>query len=320
MTESRITVSTSRAALATRKPMAAEDVTKAFFARRAASTIVSYQADLKLLERWLGLDAPEPGVNALAAYLFASSPGVLNALLMEWVDEQVKAKLAPYTINRRLTAVRSLVKLGRTLGLINWALDVQGIRGAQGVRDMRGPDPLGIKALFRVATARGARTLSIMHLLYTRGMRSIELRELKLEHLLLDKSEVLIRGKGKTGLKPITVSTRTVHALKAWVAQRGDAPGYVFPGRFSYDTQVSHRWLWGEVKKVGKLAGVQVRPHGLRHSAITAVLDAIDGNVREAQKFSRHRNPAVLLNHYDDARTDVGGKLTRMLDGEKDDE
>ena len=155
--------------------------------------------------------------------------------------------------------------------------------------------------------------LSIMHLLYTRGLRSIEVRELRLEHLKLEHDEVLIRGKGKTGLSPITISRSTTHALQIHLAKRGNAPGFVFTGWSDPESRVSHRWLWTTVKRIGKAAGVAVRPHGLRHSAITAVLDATDGNVREVQKFSRHKNPAVLLNHYDDARQDIGGTLTRLL-------
>ena len=37
-------------------------------------------------------------------------------------------KLSPATINRRLAALRSLVKLARTLGLVTWGLEVEGLR------------------------------------------------------------------------------------------------------------------------------------------------------------------------------------------------
>lgn len=311
MTESRITTSSIRTALTSRRPLDAQDVMKAFFARRAPSTVNAYRGDLGQFAVWVD---PEQcaDLNAFSAWLFSEQPGRVNALLMEWMEEMLQAGLAPYTINRRLVAVRSLVKLGRTLGLINWGLDVQGVRAAAGVRDMRGPVPADIKKLFTAATVLGPQYLSILHLLYTRGLRSIEVRELRMEHLLLDRNEVLIRGKGKTGLQPLTVGQGVVAALKKWLAERDLGSAYVFPG--SHGQQSSQAAIWRKVQVIGKAAGVKVRPHGLRHSAITAVLDGNDGNVREAQKFSRHQNPAVLFKHYDDARTDVGGKLTRMLD------
>jgi integrase len=36
-------------------------------------------------------------------------------------------------------------------------------------------------------------------------------------------------------------------------------------------------------------------PHPFRHSAITAALDATDGNIRKVQKLSRHADPQTIL-------------------------
>jgi len=55
-----------------------------------------------------------------------------------------------------------------------------------------------------------------------------------------------------------------------------------------------------------------VRPHGLRHSGITAGLDVSHGNVRFARQYSRHRSIEVLLK-YDDNREDVAGDITRKV-------
>ena len=55
-----------------------------------------------------------------------------------------------------------------------------------------------------------------------------------------------------------------------------------------------------------------VRPHGLRHTAITTALDASGGNIREAAKFSRHQRLETVL-IYDDRRTDVAGQLAAQV-------
>jgi integrase len=55
----------------------------------------------------------------------------------------------------------------------------------------------------------------------------------------------------------------------------------------------------------------RVRPHGLRHTAITAVLDA-GASTRDAQRFSRHKDPRTLL-RYDDNRADLRGRLAAEL-------
>ena len=36
-------------------------------------------------------------------------------------------------------------------------------------------------------------------------------------------------------------------------------------------------------------------PHRIRHSVITAALDATEGNVRKVQKLSRHKNLNTLM-------------------------
>ena len=59
-----------------------------------------------------------------------------------------------------------------------------------------------------------------------------------------------------------------------------------------------------------KISG-RVRPHGLRHTAITALLDAGAG-LREAQRFSRHADPRTLM-RYDDNRSDIAGEMARRV-------
>jgi integrase/recombinase XerC len=63
---------------------------------------------------------------------------------------------------------------------------------------------------------------------------------------------------------------------------------------------------------LGTKAGLTVRPHGLRHLAITSALDLTKGDVRAVQKFSRHRDMRVL-NTYDDNRRDLAGDVARLV-------
>jgi len=55
-----------------------------------------------------------------------------------------------------------------------------------------------------------------------------------------------------------------------------------------------------------------VRPHGLRHAAITEALRLTNGNYQMTAKFSRHANPRTLK-YYDDNLEDLGGKVATML-------
>ena len=54
-------------------------------------------------------------------------------------------------------------------------------------------------------------------------------------------------------------------------------------------------------------------PHRVRHSAITAALEATGGDVRRVQKLSRHSSLNTLL-IYDDNRKNHQGEVTDLLD------
>jgi integrase/recombinase XerC len=62
---------------------------------------------------------------------------------------------------------------------------------------------------------------------------------------------------------------------------------------------------------ISELAQVR-RWHRVRHSAITAALDATDGNIRKVQKLSRHADPRTLM-IYDDNRNKDLWEMSELL-------
>jgi integrase/recombinase XerC len=72
--------------------------------------------------------------------------------------------------------------------------------------------------------------------------------------------------------------------------------------------------LYSIVKKHGDTAGVDVRPHGLRHTAITSALENTNGDIRKTQKFARLRDVNSVL-VYDDCREDVAGQVAELVSG-----
>lgn len=55
------------------------------------------------------------------------------------------------------------------------------------------------------------------------------------------------------------------------------------------------------------------RPHGIRHSGITRVLDNSGGKIRMTQEFSLHKDPRTLM-LYDDNCKDLAGEVSKLLD------
>ena len=90
-------------------------------------------------------------------------------------------------------------------------------------------------------------------------------------------------------------------------------PGAGRPGRHGRPRPIGARLTGLAIAKLlaalADRAGLSgaVRPHGIRHTAITALLDAGVG-LRDVQRFSRHADVRTLA-VYDDNRTDIAGKM-----------
>jgi integrase/recombinase XerC len=218
--------------------------------------------------------------------------------------------LSPASINQRLSALRSLVRYARRLGLCEHVLDVPGVR-SRAYRDTRGPGMAGFVSLLKVATH--ARDRAILWLLFGLGLRRIEVAELDREDVDLEAGRILVRGKGHSDKEAMSAPAEVLDALRGWVAVRGEVPGPLFvriDNAARSPERLSERSITRLVSRLGRKAGVRAWPHGLRHAAITEVIDRTD--VRTAQRFSRHAN-LKTLQRYDDNRADLGGKAASVL-------
>jgi hypothetical protein len=69
--------------------------------------------------------------------LLTSTAGEANALVLDYRNRFVEQGRAAATVNLRLAAVRSLVKMARMTGLVSWTIEVQALK-AEAYRDTRG--------------------------------------------------------------------------------------------------------------------------------------------------------------------------------------
>src|SRR5260370_25682640 len=101
---------------------AADRLVAALVAGRSPQTLRAYRTDLADFAACTGAGA----IAEAAAPLLARGHGSANETAWRFRNELQARGLAPATINRRLAALRSLVKLARTLGLVPWILEVEG--------------------------------------------------------------------------------------------------------------------------------------------------------------------------------------------------
>ena len=293
------------------------DLVGAFLSARKPTTVRAYAGDLEDFARFL----EQPGPGEAVEVLLGLPHGQANAVALGYKAALMARGLAPATVGRRLAALRSLVKLARTLGRVAWTLEVEA-PASEKYRDVAGPGREGWRAMLGALeagpdTPKARRDRALVRLLHDRGLRRGEAVALDLADVEPggDEPAVAITGKGRAERQRLTINRPTAEALAAWIAARGTWPGPLF---VALDPGAGRGRLTGEavrriVRALGRRAGLArpVRPHGLRHSAITAALD-LGRDLRDVAAFSRHRDIRVLM-VYDDRRRDVGGEIARQL-------
>lgn len=302
--------------VATGAPAAA--VLAAWRAGKSPRTLRAYAEDLADYATWCG----QP-VEVATAQLLASDAGMAHRLALGYLDACRTRGLAAATCARRIAALRSLTHAARLIGVIAWTLELPSQK-VVAYRDTRGPGRAGFLRLVAAADQqrepKRARDLAILWLCYGRALRRAEVCSLRFpEDLDLAGERLQVLGKHRTQREWLTIPPATCRALVAWIAQRGDVPG---PLLFRLDRAAAaageRRPLTGEslyqlLAALSMLAGLgRVRPHGLRHAAITEVLDVSRGDFRTAQRFGRLAK-ADTLRHYDDNREDLGGNAARLI-------
>jgi integrase/recombinase XerC len=299
--------------------------------KRSLATKKAYDADLK--DFFGGDPAPEVvrSFLALPAPALALRLNVYKAGLLERGASEA-------TVNRRLSAVRSLLKFSHRLGLA--ATDGRGLADSEKVRayrDTRGVSMAVLKKLMKApgtATLRGRRDTAIMRLLCENALRCAEVLALDVADFDRDGRRLTIIGKGRgTQKEAVTVSQATAAAISAYLDAAGHTDAVIDPSLLqhgalfrSLDHRPGHRGdritangLRAIIADYGRAAGIEgLTPHKLRHSAITAALDATNGDVRRVQRLSRHRDLRTLM-VYDDNRHDLQDQVTEVLSGLLDD-
>ena len=289
----------------------------AFFANRSKATLAAYSQDMTQFGKFLGISDP---IEILRDFL-GHGGGSANLKALEFRGKMLADELASATINRRLATLRMLVKLAATLQVVTWELQTENVK-QEARKNMRGPGLDGFLDMLDKTAA--LRDRAIIHLLFGRGLRRNEVVNLDMDDVNLHAGTISVRGKGRREAETLALAEPTVEALREWIAERGNEPGALFWNRdpsHKGDRRLTGSGIFYLVGKMGEAIGKKVRPHGLRHAAITEALDRTNGNPREVMKFSRHKSIATVM-IYDDQRNDDNGRsianaITARMKGKK---
>ena len=271
---------------------------------RSARTRRAYLQDV---HAWLGW-CEERGVDVLAA-------GRVHVDL--WVGGLVEAGAEASTTRRRLSGLSSLYRYlaqhdlvggNPTVGVERPSVDPDHTTTVGLTREEA-------RALVAAADADGGpqrlRTRVVVRLLVHNALRVDELAAARLADLGHDRGHRTLGILGKGGRRAkVVITPGTAAALEDYLVERaararvavGELTGPLVATRTG--GRLTQGQLWELVRRLAKAAGIasweQLSPHSLRHTAITAALDAGVG-MRDAQDYARHRDPRTTR-RYDHSR------------------
>lgn len=297
-----------------------DSLIQSFLSGRKATTIQAYRRDLEQFREYLGFDS----LNVTANHLLTLPHGQANALALNYKAHLIdRLKLQSATVNRRLAALRSLVKMARMLGIVSWDLEVEN-RKHEPYRDVSGIGIEGIKSILNFlaqkSDRKSVRDYAIFRLLFDLGLRREEVCLLELGDLAPDMRSASILGKGKTQKRKVSLPESTANALRAWLAQRGESEGPLFfrldKARGSTSRRLTGTGLYSIIQSLGREVGIKnITVHKIRHDSITEALKVAAANnigLDDVRAFSRHSDIKTLL-IYKDEIDDAQGKLADLV-------
>jgi len=299
-----------------RKADPGRELVHSFLSGRNEKTVKAYGRDLEDFREFVGAK----DINAAAELLLSRGHGEANALVLKYKADMIERKLQPPTVNRRLAAIRSLVKLARVMGWVPWVLEVSNMP-VTSYRDTRGPGREAFSRMLAIAggqaKGKALRDVALLRLLHDLGLRRGEVAGLDFEDVDLEAGTVAVLGKGRTQKENMTLSPEAKEALREWLTYRNASAGPVFVNfdRAKKGGRLTGTGIYFIVRDIGKIAGIKTWPHGLRHLAITEACKAAQANgiyLEEVLQFSRHKDVKTLM-IYRDRERNVQGQLAALV-------
>ena len=291
------------------------DICRAFLLDKKDTTQRIYKTKLKMFFKFADCSWHD---------LLALDQQQAIALVLTYKNYLKRKGLAPATVNNHLAAVKSFVAYGNKVGACNYILsDIKGMK-VETYRDTAGVSPDKFKQILSLpdrSTLKGKRDYALLRLLWENALRRDEVSSCYLVDYLREENILWIHGKGRGQKEAIKISDRVIEVIDIWLDARSSArieTKYLFCS-LHLDPKIRGDRFTGDgiyslVRNYGHLAGITkiISPHRIRHSSITAVLDATGGDVRKTQQLSRHKSIDTLI-HYDDNRKKYQEEVTNIL-------
>lgn len=288
--------------------------------KRSPETRRAYAKDLK--DFFMTIAGGEPTPAAVTQFLSLDKFQAMS-LVLRYKQILIERDLKEATVNRRLAAIKSLVNYAYKVGKCGYSLSEIKAEKVKPYRDTTGITPDAFKKMLAVpdlTTLAGKRDYTILRLMWGNALRRGEISRCNVGDLELDSRRLWILGKGSGSQKEaVSLSMATVEAVQAWLHARkpcsASEPLFISLDPVKTGHRLTGTAIYLIVRDIAKAAGISkpLSPHRIRHSSVTAALEATKGDVRKVQKLSRHANLNTLM-IYDDNRLSHQQEISDLLD------
>jgi site-specific recombinase XerD len=269
-----------------------------FLAGYSGNTRLAYQQDLRLYVGW----CHQHGIGLLDV---RRTHIELFARWLEYNDA------AGTTIARRLSTVAGFYRYSVEEELLTHspATNVRRPR-LRHEATIRGLDRNELGAFLVQAGLSGARDHALACLLALNGLRVSEALGTNIADVGLERGHHTLRVRRKGGKTVIVpMAPRTARTVYLVIGERSEGP--IFTGRNG--ERMNRHQATRMVQRLTKHAGIdeKISPHSLRHSLITAALDA-GVPLRDVQEAASHADPRTTM-RYDRARRSLDRHATYIV-------
>lgn len=249
----------------------------------AANTSAAYRRDLTHL------------VEFLLTRRVRTPAGVTSALLRDFVFHLKDLGLAPTSIRRHVSAVRTYFRFAAGEGIV---VRDPSERLASPKKWRTLPSVLGVEEVERLVQAPSPdeplalRDRALLEFAYATGARVSEITAVELKDVLFDEGLVRLFGKGRKE-RIVPIGRRAIGAVAIYVREvrprleKGKGRGRLFLN--ARGSPISRVGVWGLIKRYTKLAGIskRVTPHTFRHTFATHLLEG-GADLRAVQEMLGH--------------------------------
>lgn len=287
--------------------------------KRSPNTRRAYEQDLK--DFFKTIAGQEPSQQLVSEFLQLERTRAIS-LVLKYKAGLIERGLAEATVNRRLSALRSLVSFAQRVGKCLWSLEEVEGEKIRAYRDTSGVDAETYRRVLDTcdrSSLKGTRDYAILRLLWDNVPRRDEVSKTNVNDFDSGARTLKILGKGRgTQKEAIALSAPTAEAIWSWLKSRSayaaKDPLFTTLDRASWGSRLSGNAIYELVRGAAEAAhvGKILSPHRVRHSGITAALELSGGDVRRVKKLSRHAKAETVL-IYDDNRVNHQKTLTDKL-------